>query len=245
MQNGLRKPSYRSYTTNEDQHRHEVELERNSFFGFRKGYPNPWESKKAAAHMALHSMVVYGNGVPYSFPGPFSLQRSNESLLAHVPRVPPGEEPAAVAFAIAMHDVPVPGRPKREAEDRDMSSTAHGDSPKRRRTRGRRCRGRRQTPKAGKNVNLLPLAGNKLPDIKVNVPKEEKRWKLTPGELQEQLKDQTSQVDRLESAFLSFALNIHRSRSSLTTSPPDNQRLASSSLSNHPKSASTASMAAL
>lgn len=154
--------------------------------------------------MAMHSMVVYGNGVPYSFPGPFSPQRSNESLLAHVPRMPSGEEPAAVAFTAAMHDGPVSDRPKREAEDRDMSSTAHGDSPKRRRTRGRSCRGRRQTSKAGKNVNLLPLAGKKLPDIKVNVPKEEKRWNLTPGELQEQLKSQTSQADRLESAFLSL-----------------------------------------
>lgn len=202
IHNGLRKPQYTQYSTPGCRWRHEVELEGGSFFGLLKKYSDMWESKNAAAHMGLHSMLVYGNGVSYSFPGPFILRRSSESLLAHVPRIPPGGEAAAATSALDGDLVSI--SPKREAEDRDMSGTAHGDSPKRRKTR---CsQGRKETPKKGKNVNLLPLAGSRLPDVEVHFPKEEKKWNLTPGELQGQLKDLASQVDRLESVspFIRF-----------------------------------------
>lgn len=198
VQNGLRKPQYTQYT-HEGNYRHEVELEGGSFFGLQKQYPDVLGSKNAAAHMGLHALLVYGNGVPYSFPGPFTLKRSNGSLLAHVPRIPQRARDSTTP-ASSSHESTGRGV-KRGADNHDASGSLQGTS-KKKKTRGRRGDSSKMPPKC-KNANLLPLAGSKLPDIEVSPLEEKRRWNVTPGELQNQLKDLPTQSGRLESnAFL-------------------------------------------
>lgn len=85
---------------------------------------------------------------------------------------------------------------KRKAEDGEMSGDDHR-SPKRRKTQN-------------KNVNLLPVIGNKIPSINVEAPKEAKKWNITPAELQDQLKGLPSESDRLESTSISFLSPLPR-----------------------------------
>lgn len=187
-QNGLHEPEYTTYNVSNSHWRHKVQLEGGSFFGFLKAYPDEWESKNATAHMGLHSILVNGNGVSHGFPGPSSLQRSDESLLAFVPRVLSG----ARAVSDSTIRTALGRGSKRKAEKGDMSGGNHR-SPKRRKTRS-------------KNANLLPVIGSKIPIVNVEAPKEEKKWNITPGELQDQLKGLPSQSDRLESTSSSFPL---------------------------------------
>lgn len=191
-QNGLREPEYTTYNVSTLHWRHKVQLEGGSFFGFLKTYPDEWVSKNATAHMGLHSILVNGNGVSHGFPGPSSLQRSDESLLACVPRALPG---AGTMSEGSYRAAPCKSS-KRKAEDGEMSGDDHR-SPKRRKTRN-------------KNANLLPVIGSKISSVNVEAPKEEKKWNITPGELQDQLKGLPSESDRLESTSISFSSPLPR-----------------------------------
>lgn len=171
VQNGLRNPQYTQYI-HEGNYRHEVEVEGGSFFGLQKQCPDALSSKNAAAHMALHVLLVYGNSV-LDFPGPFTMKMSRESLFAHVPKFP--------SRACAISSSP-------ESPDR------RGAIKKKQRTRSHH---KKLSPR--KNANLLPLTESKLPDLEMNPVKEKRRWNISPSELQNRLKNLPTPFARLKS----------------------------------------------
>ncbi|BCR91752.1 uncharacterized protein ACHE_70595A [Aspergillus chevalieri] len=172
VQNGLRNPQYTQYI-HEGNYRHEVEVEGGSFFGLQKQCPDALSSKNAAAHMALHVLLVYGNSV-LDFPGPFTMKMSRESLFAHVPKFP--------SRACAISSSP-------ESPDR------RGAIKKKQRTRSHH---KKLSPR--KNANLLPLTESKLPDLEMNPVKEKRRWNISPSELQNRLKNLPTPFARLKKA---------------------------------------------
>lgn len=87
IQNSIPHPKYTTYIHNNG-YRHEVEVSGSSYFSRMKWYPTEWDSCKAAAHTALYIILVFGNDASRSSSGPFALKRADESLLAHVPRIP-------------------------------------------------------------------------------------------------------------------------------------------------------------
>ena len=182
--------------------RHKVQLEGDSFFGFLKTYSDVWESKNAAAHMGLHSILVHGNGVSHGFPGPFSLQRSNESLLACVPRAISGVwEVSETTRRTASGQS---SKQKASKQNASKSKTSKRRGSKRKaggETSGDAHRSPKEKKTPEKNANVQPVIGNKVSSINVKASKtkEEKKWKITPGELQDQLKGLPCQTDRLES----------------------------------------------
>ena len=187
VQNSLRKPQYTQYI-HEGNYRHEVEVEGGSFFGLQKQYSDALKSKSAAAHTALHVLLVYGNSVLYNFPGPFTMKMSRESLFAHVPKFP----------------------------SRARGASSSPESPDRRVKRGgidkkQRFRNHQNKLSPRKNANLLPLAESKLPDLEIRPGKEKRRWNITPGELQNRLKDLPSQDARLKSNASSNSLPLRLS----------------------------------
>lgn len=175
--------------------RHEVELEEGSFFGFQKQYPDDWSSRNAAAHMGLHALLVYGKDVPHSCPGPFTLRRSNESMLAHVPRIPASEDGDTSSLILGCTNRGI----KREATDDQVSSDGNHKKPR------TRTRGRRGGQTKCKNANLLPLAESKIPGVEAKPQEEKRKWNVTPGQLQDQIKGLATSCEKLESAsFGSF-----------------------------------------
>lgn len=234
VQNGLRKPEYMQYTRGYN-FRHEVELEEGSFFGFQKQYPDDWSSRNAAAHMGLHVLLVYGKDAPHSFPGPFTLRRSNESLLARVPRVPALEDGGTSSPVLGPTNKGI----KREATDDQVSSD--GNHKKSR----IRTRGRRGGQTKCKNANLLPLAESKIPDVETKPQEEKRKWNVTPEELLMRIQGLPTSCEKLESAsFGSSNLShfadecSHRSPSSMEETDRLLKKPAKSSPYKNPKSAS-------
>lgn len=175
VQNSLRKPQFTQYI-HEGNYRHEVEVEGGSFFGLQKQYPDALSSKNAAAHMALHVLLVYGNSDLYNFPGPFTMKMSRDSLFAHVPKFP----------------------------SRARGTSSSPESPNRRVKRGgidkkQRFRSHQNKLSPRKNANLLPLTESKLPDLEIRPEEEKRRWNITPNELQDRLQDLPTQDARLKS----------------------------------------------
>ena len=180
-------------------------MEGGSFFGLQKKYSDARDSQNAAAHMGLHRLLVHGNGVPYSFPGPFTLKRSHESLLAHVPRQPPGDR--ADASTTSCYDSACRGTKRGSSDDHYATGPSPQGGTKKARTRGGRRAKRGSASKEAvlsappqcKNANLLPLGENRLPDLEIHEPEEKRRWHLTPGQIQDRLKNLWTQNARLES----------------------------------------------
>ena len=176
----------------------------------QKKYSDARDSQNAAAHMGLHRLLVHGNGVPYSFPGPFTLKRSHESLLAHVPRQPPGDR--ADASTTSCYDSACRGTKRGSSDDHYASGPSPQGGTKKARTRGGRRAKRGSASKEAvlsappqcKNANLLPIGENRLPDLEIHEPEEKRRWHLTPGQIQDRLKNLWTQNARLESKIPPF-----------------------------------------
>lgn len=199
VQNGLREPEYTPSQVSPSSWRHRVQLEGGSFFGFLNTYPDEWESKNATAHMGLHSILVNGNGVVRGSPGPSSLQRSNESLLACVPSAPPGVGKASDSPS---QPIPAQGDKQKAFKNAIQQKAGKKRAPKRKASK-RKAGGDISGDNRPKNANLLPVVGSKVASINIEAPKEEKKkWKFTPGELQNKLKGLPSQSDRLKSTLI-------------------------------------------
>lgn len=189
-------------------------MESGSFFGLQKKYSDVQDSRNAAAHMGLHGLLVFGNGVPYSFPGPFTLKRSNESLLAHVPRQPAGDR--AGTSITPCHCSTARGVKRGSSDDHYASgSPSHGRNKKARTRGGRRAKGGSASkdsvisvPSQCKNANLLPLGENRLPDLEIHEPEEKRRWHLIPGQIQDRIKNLWTQNARLESKISPLPVSV-------------------------------------
>lgn len=169
--------------------------------------------------MGLHGLLVFGNGVPYSFPGPFTLKRSNESLLAHVPRQSAGDR--SDTSTTPCHGSAARGTKRGSNGDHYASgSSPHGRNKKARTRGGRRAKGGSSASKESvnsappqcRNANLLPLGESRLLDLEISEPEEKRRWHLTPGQIQDRIKNLWTQNARLESkitpSLLCFCLYV-------------------------------------
>ncbi|KAL2832273.1 hypothetical protein BJY01DRAFT_253943 [Aspergillus pseudoustus] len=183
VQQGHDEPKYTKYE-HQRGYRHEVEVGGGTYFGVLKHYPDEHSSEQAAAHLAFYDMLVRGesdNTEPQSL-STFEAWKKRVSPL--VPRDP----------------LRLPSEPhlpaKREREDHERSR-----APKR---RVRKSRSPTKFSSAQgsmpKNANLQPLENRRLAAIEVEAPVvEEKRWKVTPQELWDQIRDLRSWAAKLES----------------------------------------------
>ncbi|OJJ34351.1 hypothetical protein ASPWEDRAFT_184854 [Aspergillus wentii DTO 134E9] len=236
VQNGLPAPKYTPYD-HENGRRYEVELQGASYFGASKYYADEFVSRNASAHMALHALLVFGNGVHHGFPGPFILRRSDENMLRLVPRIPEGaggrnipstnqiSQILASATSALSRNLGRDGQstsqilqqpramrnqdlfssnsrfvndsiPKRPAED-ERTGRLIPSTPKRARTRGR-PNNTPQSQKKAMNANLLPLTNSRVKAIEIPDKIEEKRWKLTPREIEKRLESLQAHSEKLE-----------------------------------------------
>lgn len=188
VQNGIPGPKY-TRRGHVGEHRYSVEIQGRPFIGTSACH-GEWDSKNGCAHTAMYSTLVFGNGMTSKYPPVVTLRRSKESMLALVPRLPNGVTGSTIS---ANHAEGL----KRES-DHDVASSCDGP-PKKAKTgdivehqvqKGRRV-----------NANLVPVNNRRLADIQVPKQKVEKRWPLTPHELEEQLAGLKSHTQRLESMF--------------------------------------------
>ena len=189
----------------ENGYRHEVEVSDCSYFGRRKSYATESDSRQACAYTALQEMLVFGDNA-FSNSSPSSLKKTDESLLALVPRVPnfdsrgsicttrqavepvaEGSEGSKVAAGF--------GSPLKRAADStnaDPATAAPGNSKKRKMEQPR-------------NANLQPLGKPRLADIKVCEDKDvNSKWQATYEDLLTQTRDLEAPSAQLESNIFPF-----------------------------------------
>ena len=188
VQNGLPGPKY-TRLGHVGEHRYSVEIQGRPFIGTSACH-SEWDSKNGCAHMAMYSTLVFGNAMTSKYPPLVTLRRSNEGMLGLVPRLPKGVAGSPVAANQAEGL-------KRESID-DVAPACNGP-PKRAKT-GDTIEHQAQN-KARVNANLVPVNNRRLADIQVPKQKVEKRWPLTPHELEVQLWGFKSHTQRLESVF--------------------------------------------
>lgn len=200
IQNGLREPEYTPFKVSASHWKHNVCLEEGSFFGIHNLYPDEWESKNATAHMGLYNIIVKGNSLPRGCPGPLNLQISNESLLACVPRALSGVGEVSLSTEKI---IPAQGTKQAAFKNALLQKPGKKKPPKK-----KACKRKAGTEVSGdnrpKNANMLPVIGSKIANINVEAPKEEKKRKLTPGGLQNQMKGLTCPSDKLKSTHIFF-----------------------------------------
>ncbi|RMJ22340.1 hypothetical protein PHISP_06787 [Aspergillus sp. HF37] len=85
VQNAIPDPKY----TKLSNARYTLDLQGSLFSGTSGTYNGDWDSQNGCAHMAMYSMLVFGNGMIATYP-PVTLRNSNEQMLALIPRVPGG-----------------------------------------------------------------------------------------------------------------------------------------------------------
>ncbi|EAW10894.1 uncharacterized protein ACLA_065280 [Aspergillus clavatus NRRL 1] len=175
IQNALPAPEYTKYNHKQG-YRHVVEVADTSHFGALKHYTRERDSRNAAAHMALHTLLVSKNEPPSGLCGPVALCQSDQSQLALVPReqIHVDDSGAGIRHPFAQYR-----HLKRSADDGSQETT-RGNRKKARTPSTRDVQGIWEG-----NANLLPLADNvRLQPVEEPDKKDEKRWSVTPAELE-------------------------------------------------------------
>ncbi|KAL4930545.1 uncharacterized protein BDV17DRAFT_289771 [Aspergillus undulatus] len=197
---GLSEPQYTKYVHHKG-YRHEVEVDGGTYFGSLKHYSEELQSKQGAAHVALYDVLVRGPSEQVVSAGPPSLKKSDEAMLAVVPRDPVSDSGslhktrddllAATSWdTLRASSVPT----KRRPEDFHDS----------RRTRRRTVKSKpplaasqNHKPSSG-NANLQPLGNCRLAAVEAIMVDEQRRWKVTPSEISKQIQDLKTWAAKLE-----------------------------------------------
>ncbi|PYI04496.1 hypothetical protein BO78DRAFT_449686 [Aspergillus sclerotiicarbonarius CBS 121057] len=172
VQNGIPGPAYTKFLPERgNMYCHGVKVRHATYTGPMDHYASDYVSRNTSAYKALQTLLIHGSGEVCNFPGPFTLKRHDEKLLADVPRFS--------GFVNRETD------PKPRAEPENDSS------------RLERSKKRKLDTEGSGNSNLLPLTNCRLSSMHVCIQEEEKRWKLTPRELATQIGALGSYVDKL------------------------------------------------
>ncbi|PWY78151.1 hypothetical protein BO94DRAFT_472361, partial [Aspergillus sclerotioniger CBS 115572] len=179
VQNGISGPAYTKFLPERGNvYCHGVKVQHATYTGPMDHYASDYVSRNTSAYKALQTLLIHGSGEVCNFPGPFTLKRHDERLLADVPRL----------SGFVNHDMdsrpPVALKPRTEPEN-------VGSKPL------ERSKKRKLDGDAPGNSNLLPLTNCRLSSVDVCVQEEVKRWKLTPRELATQIGAMKSYVDKL------------------------------------------------
>ncbi|KAL4991756.1 hypothetical protein BDW68DRAFT_173694 [Aspergillus falconensis] len=192
-------------------YRHEVEVDGGAYFAPLKYYAAELQSKQGAAHVALYDLLVREDPGRVGAEGPPSLKKSNEALLAVVPRDPHRKSTERMESE---------GLSSRKRSHETLSNVSAQDSlrsPISQRASARRLkdyeRSRRARRRGGKNrspattsqlkpapgnANLQPLKNCRLAVVEAPVIQEERRWEVTPSDISRELQDIGSWVAKLE-----------------------------------------------
>ena len=189
VQNGIPGPAYTKFLPERGNvYCHGVKVRHATYTSPMNHYASDYVSRNTSAYKALQTLLIHGSGEVCNFPGPFTLKRHDERLLADVPRL----------SGFVNHDTdsrpPVASKPRTEPDN--ISSRPLERSKK-----------RKLDGEAPGNSNLLPLTNCRLSSVDVHAQEEEKRWKLTPRELTTQMGALKSYVDKLASNADSLAFS--------------------------------------
>ncbi|KAL5045115.1 hypothetical protein BDW71DRAFT_91834 [Aspergillus fruticulosus] len=206
----LPEPVYTKYVHHKG-YRHEVEVDGGAYFAPLKYYAAELQSKQGAAHVALYDLLVREDPGRVDAEGPPSLKKSNEALLAVVPRDPHRKSTERMESE---------GLSSRKRSHETLSNVSAQDSlrsPISQRASARRLkdyeRSRRARRRGGKNrspattsqlkpapvnANLQPLKNCRLALVEAPVIQEERRWEVTPSDISRELQDIGSWVAKLE-----------------------------------------------
>ncbi|RAL04354.1 uncharacterized protein BO80DRAFT_432050 [Aspergillus ibericus CBS 121593] len=178
VQNGIPGPAYTKFLPERgDAYCHGVKVRHATYTGPMDHYASDHVSQNTSAYKALQTLLVHGSGEACNFPGPFTLKRHDEKLLADVPRFP--------------------GFVNHEADSRLSVASKTRAKPESNSPRPERSKKRKLDNEGSGNSNLLPLTNCRLSSTDVRVQEEEKRWKLTPQQLATQIGALGSYVDKL------------------------------------------------
>ncbi|RAL08662.1 uncharacterized protein BO97DRAFT_328251, partial [Aspergillus homomorphus CBS 101889] len=175
---------------------HRVQVQRTIYTGRIGHYADDEHSRRSCALLALRRLYIDDSDVTSSFLGPSNLKKMDAKMLALVPRDPHQArtftwecfDHAKAAHSEKRRDrFELPYRRNRRPEYEP--STAYPNEA---------GENRKRTKVEPRNSNLLLIQRARIASVEVTVKEEEKRWTVTPREIQLQIQSLTSYTGKLQ-----------------------------------------------
>ncbi|RAH71202.1 uncharacterized protein BO66DRAFT_437624 [Aspergillus aculeatinus CBS 121060] len=175
---------------------HKVQVHRTTYTGRTGTYAEDELSRRSCALLALRHLYIDGSETNSNLSGTLTLEGMDARLLALVPRDP--VQARTYIWGSSNHAKASRKKTKRERmvqfhkKKRPVEHEPSAEFPN-------EVDGNRKRPKSvPRNSNMLPLQHSRLASIEVPAEKEEKRWAVTPCQIQRQIHDLASSTERLQ-----------------------------------------------
>ncbi|RAH83993.1 hypothetical protein BO86DRAFT_446730 [Aspergillus japonicus CBS 114.51] len=192
--NGFELPRY-TKVMHENEFYHKVQVHRTTYTGKTGTYAEDEHSQRSCALLALQQIYINGSETSSNLSGTLILEGLDARLLALVPRDPLQTRTyiwESSNYAKAPRKKPRGRTEQSHQRKRQAEHELSAGFPN-------EVDGNSKRPKSvPRNSNMLPLQHSRLASIEVPVKKDEKRWAVTPRQVQLQIRGLGSSTERLQ-----------------------------------------------